>query len=183
MRLSGAAGAVVGVAGGDRLGAEELFGQHHADEHVRPGERAQAEQVVGAREDRAVQALGATDEEGERAGLLGPGEQAGGQDFAGGRGFAEIECDDGGGGGECVEDGLALATADFAGAAAGFGELGDLEFGAEPVVVAGEQLGLGAAADPADGDQAPFSQGALPPRRRVRDPTCVRGHTSRGLRP
>ena len=38
--LFGAAGAVIGVAGGYAAGSVELFGQERADEEVGPGQRA-----------------------------------------------------------------------------------------------------------------------------------------------
>ena len=45
----------------DRLGAIQLFGQHHPDQHVRPDHRAEADRQVGLRADLAggdAEALG-----------------------------------------------------------------------------------------------------------------------------
>ena len=55
--------AVVGVAGDDRGGPEQLFGQHRPDQQVRPGRLAERQQKIGALEGRRIVAVGRADQE------------------------------------------------------------------------------------------------------------------------
>ena len=66
------AGAVIRVAAGDRLGAEHLLGQHGANQHMRPGQAAEREDVIGPRDHRGVEPFGATDDEAERLSTVPP---------------------------------------------------------------------------------------------------------------
>jgi len=59
---------MIGMAGGDGLGAVELLAEQGADQEVRPGHRAQGKHEIGAVGHRRVVAVGAADQEGDIAG-------------------------------------------------------------------------------------------------------------------
>ena len=136
------------------MGAVELLGEERADEHVGPGHGAEGEDVVGAGEDGGVQAFGAADEE---TGNAGGGEPVGkevGKAFAAGAWGAGVEGYDEGCGRQGSEEGLGFSALDFGRGAAAIGEVGDREGGAQPGVVAVEEVALGTGFVLADCDQA-----------------------------
>ena len=65
------------MPGGDAAGAVDLFGQHRPRQLVRPGQAPQRQHRVGALQHRAVQPLGAADEEEDRPAALQPAFQPG----------------------------------------------------------------------------------------------------------
>src|SRR5205807_7360293 len=58
--------AVIGMAGEDLLGAVELFQEHATHQEVRPGQRPQRQDRVGALDHRGTEALSAADRKGDR---------------------------------------------------------------------------------------------------------------------
>ena len=81
-----------------------------------------------------------------------------GEAVAGFGAAAQVEGDQEGGRGHGGEDGSGFAAFDFGRAAAGVGDLDDAEIGAQARVVAGKEVGFGAAAEAADGDERKISQ-------------------------
>ena len=64
---------MIRVSGQDLLRPVNLFGQHGADQHMRPGLVAQRQQQVGAIPDLTRQPVGATDDEGDcRPAIVAP---------------------------------------------------------------------------------------------------------------
>ena len=137
------------MAGGNRTGAIELFGQHRPHQEMRPGARAERQYVVGTGNDRRVQPLGAADEETQRAGCAQPAVEQRGEPFAVGRTAAEVErhrervVRQGG------EDSGALASLDLGGRAARLRDLGQRERWAQASGITSEQRGFRAVAQPA----------------------------------
>ena len=147
------------MAGGDGLGAVELFGQHGAGQQVWPGEAAEGEFGVGAGEHGGIQPLGAADHEGDRAAGGLPVAEAGGEAGAVQRVAVEVEHHQQGFGGEGGDEGSCLPPFDFRGAAGAFGQFDQPQAGPQAFGIAGDQVGFRGFAGPADGDQQQVRQG------------------------
>jgi len=144
---------MIGVAGRDGPGAVDLFGEHGSDHEMRPGHGAEGQSGVGTLQDGGVQPLGAADQEADSAGVGQPSFQQFAEAQTVRHFAALVEGDDESVGGERGQEGGGFAALDLGRGAAGFGDFGHREGRAQARVVAGEEFGVGAVAQAADGDQ------------------------------
>lgn len=149
---------VIWVARDDRLGAEQLFGEHDADQHVRPGERAEGEDVVGAGKHGCVKALGAANEKARRPARVGPGGERKGERLAVRCGGTQIQRDDNSSGGQGGEQECRLSPPNLRRVTTTFGHLRDHDSRAKARGVAFEQFRFRAACEAAYGNEAKLSQ-------------------------
>lgn len=163
------------MAGGDRLGAPELLGKHHAGQEMRPGLLAEGQKGAGAGEHGRVEPLRAADHEGERR-LGAPsrelaGETGGIQGRSGTiQGYDEGTRGDGG------ENRFGFPAAAFGRRATGLGQLREVQLGAQAGGVAGVESGFRPLPRAADRDQA-FRQVPVPAPNRAPGPTCAPART------
>lgn len=109
--------------------------------------------MIGTRQYRRIEALGAPNEETHRPSGAKPPLQVASQLLAVRRGTTGIEHYNKGPVGQCGEQRLAFSPLHFARRTATFRDLGQGKSRPQPPVVARKQLGLGTGAQPANGDQ------------------------------
>lgn len=133
---------MIGMPAQQAVGAEDLLGQHHAGEHVRPRRGPEAHHVLGAVEHRPVMPLRPADGEGDVAARIPPAAEPGGEGLRRLGHPALVEHDEGSAIGQRGEQRGGLAALDLGRAAAAIGHLMECDGRPKPGGIAGEQRPL-----------------------------------------